>query len=353
MNYDQLLDLIMNKLDEFAENDYTLVLFVGGAKNKPSWTWLIRAYRRLGYKYKKNLKNLYIVHPAPWFQILFDIMNKIISPKFSRKVSWINTLSQLALSVPLTHMNIPNVIYEHNRKFEESVVIDPKNNNEMITRKLFSLPLSVVMGANGEKGIPLMVIQCMEYILKKGIDEEGVFRRSPSSLLLKEAKNAYDEERRVDLDDYGVHVAAVLLKVFIRELPEPLIPPTLYDAIKDMNPILNDEIKLKEYIKENIINRLNVQTQQLLQYLGYGLNKISKNQSSNKMTSNNLAIVWTPNLLKSGNPMLDVSLCSTNGATVGFFFKFIIDHFDELFSNANIRTASNPPPVPPKPVLNH
>jgi hypothetical protein len=38
-------------LDEFVENDYTAVLFVGGAVHKPSWSWLFKAHGRLSRKY--------------------------------------------------------------------------------------------------------------------------------------------------------------------------------------------------------------------------------------------------------------------------------------------------------------
>lgn len=70
--------MILRKLDEFVENDYTCVMFVGGSIHRPSWNWLLRAYRQLGRKYKKNLKNLYVVHPSMWVRLLMDMMNKII-----------------------------------------------------------------------------------------------------------------------------------------------------------------------------------------------------------------------------------------------------------------------------------
>ncbi|CAJ0633861.1 182_t:CDS:10 [Entrophospora sp. SA101] len=55
---------ILYKLDLFVESDYTVVLFTGGAKHKPGWTWMFKAYKSLSRKYKKNLKSLYIVQPA-------------------------------------------------------------------------------------------------------------------------------------------------------------------------------------------------------------------------------------------------------------------------------------------------
>lgn len=63
--------------------------------------------------------------------------------------------------------------------------------------------------------------------------EEGLFRRSPSSSLLRAAQEAYDRGNVVSLDSFGdPHLAAVLLKKFLRDLPEPIFPESIYGVIK-------------------------------------------------------------------------------------------------------------------------
>ncbi len=49
-NYDELLSEILIRLEEFVESDYVVVLFSAPAAHKPSWSWLIKAYRSLGRK---------------------------------------------------------------------------------------------------------------------------------------------------------------------------------------------------------------------------------------------------------------------------------------------------------------
>ncbi|KAJ2675682.1 hypothetical protein GGI25_003880 [Coemansia spiralis] len=112
VDLDRLLNLIIFRLDEFVESDYTVVMFTSGAQYNPGWHWLSKAYRRLDRKYRKNVKNVYVVHPSMWSKLIFQIFGKIVSPKFFAKVTWVDTLSQLAGLVPLNQINVPQPVYE-------------------------------------------------------------------------------------------------------------------------------------------------------------------------------------------------------------------------------------------------
>ncbi|KAJ2709203.1 hypothetical protein H4R19_004370 [Coemansia spiralis] len=78
VDYERLLNLIIFRLDEFAENDYTVVLLASGAQHTPGWGWLSRAYRRLDRKYRKNVKSVYVVHPSMWARLLFQVLGRLV-----------------------------------------------------------------------------------------------------------------------------------------------------------------------------------------------------------------------------------------------------------------------------------
>ncbi|KAJ2841405.1 hypothetical protein IWW36_006269, partial [Coemansia brasiliensis] len=78
VDYDRLLNLIIFRLDEFVENDYTVVLLTSGAAHNPSWQWMSQAYRRLDRKYRKNVKNVYVVHPSMWSKLIFQVLGRIV-----------------------------------------------------------------------------------------------------------------------------------------------------------------------------------------------------------------------------------------------------------------------------------
>ncbi|KAJ2032481.1 hypothetical protein GGI08_009266, partial [Coemansia sp. S2] len=48
VDYDRLLNLILFRLEDFVESDYTIVLFAANARYKPTVKWMYTAYRRLG-----------------------------------------------------------------------------------------------------------------------------------------------------------------------------------------------------------------------------------------------------------------------------------------------------------------
>lgn len=116
---------------------------------------------------------------------------------------------------------------------------------------LFGVPLEDIMGYNGEKGgIPRVVKDAIQYLRETGIQlilsthkaevkcrtglqEEGLFRRSPSSSLLRAAQEAYDRGNVVSLENFAdPHLAAVLLKKYLRDLPEPIFPESMYGIIR-------------------------------------------------------------------------------------------------------------------------
>ncbi|CAB4431151.1 RhoGAP-domain-containing protein [Rhizophagus irregularis] len=336
VDYDRILSRILLKLDLFVESDYTVVLFAGGAKHNPGWSWMLRAYKSLSRKYKKNLKSLYIVQATTWARISFDFMNAIISPKFAKKIRYIHSLSELANFVPLTQIDIPPAVYEHNLKYEDKITLPSSVNYKENKRLMFGVPLEVLMGTEGENGLPRVVRDCVTYLRAEGLQVEGVFRRSPSSTLLRQAKEAYDRGNPINLSDYGVHTAAVLLKMFFNDLPVSIFPMQTYDVLKQIRGKQHYLGRI-EFIRSSIFPLLSPASIILLQYVCSLLNEISKYKDINLMTAYNLAVMFAPNLVHSGNPMLDVSMCilsrnnENSGGGVGILMKLAIEQFDLMF----------------------
>ncbi|KAI9226167.1 MAG: Rho GTPase activation protein, partial [Piptocephalis tieghemiana] len=298
VDYDLIYERILIKLDELVENDYTLVFFSGGAKYRPGWAWLFKSYQQMSRSYKKNLKHLYIVHPSMWARIMIDMMSAVFSNKFYKKLTYIPTLSDLAVHVPLKEMRLPDAVYEYNFKFEPAVRAPP----QVRPRRplMFCRPLEEVMGGDGE--LPRVVGDCIKHIRMHGLDVEGIFRRSPSSSALKAARGGYDLGEEVDLGEYDEHVAAVLLKLFLRELPSPLFPPRLYGLAKEAFPpgksTETPEEMAEGVARSGILLEMGGCERELLRAITGLLSEVTHHVGRNGMTSRNLAIVFAPNLTK-------------------------------------------------------
>lgn len=62
-------------LESYVKQDYSLIYFHYGltSKNKPSFTWLVQAYKAFDRNYKKNLKALYLVHPTGFLKLVSQV----------------------------------------------------------------------------------------------------------------------------------------------------------------------------------------------------------------------------------------------------------------------------------------
>lgn len=312
VSYDLLLSCILSYLDLYVESDYTVVFFAAGAKHIPGWNWIWRAYRSLSRKYRKNLKRLYIVHSSFFSKMLFSVAGAVISPKFFRKIVYINTLSDLAHHVPLTQIDIPPAVYKENLKYEKEVTMPIP-----IRASLFGVPLEELMGYDGEKdGVPRVVKDAIQYIRESGLNEEGLFRRSPSSSLLKQVQEAYDRGQIVSLSTFNdPHLAAVLLKKYLRDLPDPVFSETLYPVIRQCPMPSEDPTDMSTiiYIRDILLPQLKPCVYILLSHILQLLHDVSLHSADNRMDARNLAIVICPNLVKGSNPLTDVTICAVSG----------------------------------------
>lgn len=380
VSYDLLLQRILAYLDLFVESDYTVVFFAAGGRYAPNWNWVWKAYRSLSRKYRKNLKRLLIVHSSFFSKMLFSLAGAVVSPKFFRKIVYVDTLSELATQVPLTQIDIPPAVYKENLKQERHIVLPTP-----IRSSVFGVPLEELMGHDGEKGsIPRVLKDSIQDLLSSGLNEEGIFRRSPSSVLLKQVQEAYDRGQVVSLQSFNdPHLAAVLLKKYLRDLPNPPFPESLYPDIRRCPTPSNDStgILATTYIRDTLLPQLMPCMYILLSNIFYVLHEVSLRSNVNRMDAHNLAVVICPNLVKSSDPMQDVILCSIpsgpsmsstpsaiatptqaaptsstetsdGGTTLGSIVKLCIQRYYEIFDEVHDRAEAVPPstrrsPSPP------
>lgn len=82
--------------------------------------------------------------------------------------------------------------------------------------------------------VPLIVQKICEYIKERGLCVEGLFRINGNVRLIQNLKATYESEGDVDLSECNdIHSIAGLLKRFVRDLSDGLIPENLtIDFIK-------------------------------------------------------------------------------------------------------------------------
>ncbi|KAJ1910917.1 hypothetical protein IWQ60_010405, partial [Tieghemiomyces parasiticus] len=256
-------------------------------------------------------------------------------------LSWVDRLSDLAHLVPLDQISVPPEVQAYNDTLEPPGAVTaalrrgPGGDLTTMTGPrpgaVFGVPLADLTGPNAERGLPIVIHDCIAYLESQGLTTEGIFRRSPSSAQLKSTKADYDSGTPVDLDPLGVHVAAVLLKMYFHELPTTVLPVSLYDLVPDMAECITDADRAR-FIRDHVLPTLDAPGRFVLTHVFRLLHRIAERADSNKMTSHNLAIVWTPNLVRSDNLALDMRMYDpASGATIGGLVRIAIDHYPMVF----------------------
>ncbi|KAI9498351.1 Rho GTPase activation protein [Zychaea mexicana] len=315
INYDLILAFILARLDEFVENDYVLVFFSSPAQYRPPWMWLLKAYRALDRKYKKNLKALYVLHLNRTYRIIFDLANKITSPKFARKLHYLSTLQEMFGTVTLSSKFIPKQVIDFDTNLPPMQPASRWGSSQQLPiptdprkRPLPSLAFGVTLenlarledSEQQAAYIPKLVKQIVEHLKANGLEKEGLFRKSPASDELHRVKETFNRGDTVDLTQHDINVSASLLKVFFKELPDPLISPQLCTdtgKLPDVEGISDGDIqRVRDILKKAYDGKS--KEYNLLRYLFAFLNTVVSKADKNRMTSHNLAVVFTPNLIR-------------------------------------------------------
>lgn len=158
------------------------------------------------------------------------------------------------------------------------------------------------MHANAETSGWLVLI----YHFCLATDVEGIFRLSGSAKRIKDLQNIFNTPEKygkgLDWTGYTVHDAAAVLRRYLNQLPEPIIPLEYYDKFRaplSLPPA--DAIR----VYKRLIGDLPPLNRQLLLYILDLLAVFASKSEQNLMTSQNLSAIFQPGLIS--HPSHDMS----------------------------------------------
>ncbi|XP_029466033.1 rho GTPase-activating protein 19 isoform X2 [Rhinatrema bivittatum] len=197
---------------------------------------------------------------------------------------------------------------------------------------IFGAPLT-------EEGIA-QVYQLVEY-LHKNLRTEGLFRVPGNSVRQQTLKDTLNNGGDVDLDSGEFHPndVASLLKIFLGELPEPILTHRHFHAhLKIADLMLFDDRGNRTEVpdKERRIEALQLlflllpaANRNLLKLLLDLLYQTAKKQDRNKMSAYNLALMFAPHILWPKN--LTANDLQENITKLNNGMTFMIKHSQKLF----------------------
>lgn len=183
-----------------------------------------------------------------------------------------------------------------------------------------------------QRKVPEIVQLCANYILEKGIDEEGIFRLPGRSVLIKKISDEFDRGVRpeIDVPEMDIHTAASLLKSYLRDLPSPLIPTDFYEQVMQviMRELPPDPGKALGKLSE-LMCSIPVHNYNLLQYICQFLGKVAAHSDKNKMTSLNLATVFVQAFIRPDDDDPALLMATANMRTVATLV--FIERCEQIF----------------------
>lgn len=170
-------------------------------------------------------------------------------------------------------------------------------------RAVFGAPLGEAVRYNHPVNVdielPAVVYRCVEYLeSKNAIQEEGIFRLSGSSVVIKALRERFNVEGDVDLitdgQYYDIHAVASLLKLYLRELPTTILTRELHLDFLGVTEVHDEKDKVLALCQ--LVHKLPKANNTLLRYLSQFLIMVVNNSEINKMTVRNVGIVFSPTL---------------------------------------------------------
>ncbi|KAK9519170.1 hypothetical protein VZT92_021915 [Zoarces viviparus] len=211
--------------------------------------------------------------------------------------------------------------------------------------QLFGRDFSQV-ASDASDGIPFIITKCISEIERRALKMKGIYRVNGVKTRVEKLCQAFENGKElVELSQCSPHDISNVLKLYLRQLPEPIMLFRLYNSLMglakeslqgeaetpegeeaesnsinpmggkgpelvDLGPDTDPEVlvlvdKLKELLKE--LPKANITT---LRYIIRHLRKIAELEGDNKMSPSNLGIVFGPSLMRPRPTGATISLSS-------------------------------------------
>ncbi|KAL2091440.1 hypothetical protein ACEWY4_013703 [Coilia grayii] len=195
--------------------------------------------------------------------------------------------------------------------------------------------------------VPRFVRMCIDAVNRRGLETDGIYRVSGNLATIQKLRFAVNHERAVTTDgrylfpqelvqeeklnlDHpqweDIHVVTGALKLFFRELPEPLVPYGFFHDIVDT-------VKISDYLDrvdrmKCLINSMPPPNHDTMNAIFRHLKRVMEHSDINRMTTQNIGIVFGPTLMR---PEQDYGNMAINMLYQNQAVEVILSECDQIF----------------------
>ncbi|KAM4722901.1 rho GTPase-activating protein 29 [Rhinophrynus dorsalis] len=204
-------------------------------------------------------------------------------------------------------------------------------------------------------GIPFIIKKCTSEIESRALTIKGIYRVNGAKSRVEKLCQAFENGKDlVELSDLYAHDISNVLKLYLRQLPEPLILFRLYNELiglaKESQRVNEEEVEvnpssptLKRQPSGVELNRVIIKIRDLLkqlplpnyntlQYLIGHLHRVTEEVEENKMSASNLGIIFGPTLIRPRQTDATISLSSlVDYPYQARIVELLITYYDKIF----------------------
>ncbi|XP_059357392.1 rho GTPase-activating protein 12a isoform X4 [Carassius carassius] len=177
--------------------------------------------------------------------------------------------------------------------------------------------------------VPLFVSMCIEQVEKNGLGVDGLYRVSGNLAIIQKLRFAVNQDEKVDLEDSkweDIHVTTGALKMFFRELPEPLFPYAFFNNFISAIKMMDYRQKVQAF--KDLMKQLPRPNHDTIQALFKHLKKVIQHVDENRMTTQSVAIVFGPTLLR---PEVETSNMAVHMVYQNQIVELILMEYETIF----------------------
>ncbi|EJU04405.1 RhoGAP-domain-containing protein [Dacryopinax primogenitus] len=184
--------------------------------------------------------------------------------------------------------------------------------------------------------VPMIVEKCIEALEERGMDYEGIYRKTGGSSQCKNItqlfeKGPYDAFDLNDTEAYNdVSSITSVLKTWFRSLPNPLFTHALHDKFVSAGE--NPDQNARGSALTALIKQLPAEHYETVKFLMLHLHRVTNLAEVNRMNSQNLGVVFGPTLMRSQDRSREFSDMSGETQTV----RWLIENAPVVFADPEI-----------------
>ncbi|TSP09096.1 Rho GTPase-activating protein 45 [Bagarius yarrelli] len=220
------------------------------------------------------------------------------------------------------------------KKCLESLAIQCGHKKLQGRLQLFGRDFSQVLQGEVE-GVPFIIKKCIQEIERRALRMKGIYRVNGVKTRVEKLCQAFENGKElVELSQASPHDISNVLKLYLRQLPEPIMPFSMYNKLMGLakeslhndGPDKGESAKGPELLDHgeqtdpkvlNLVEKLRELLKNLppgniatLKYIVRHLRRVAELEDDNKMSFSNLGIVFGPTLMRPKPTGATVSLSS-------------------------------------------